>query len=180
MLKMWISAIAAASFAVTAALASDTTFKLVGDSTKVCQLNGDTDWLTGKPTEAQTLTNSGMYAADLGTPVDTGGSKLYFLFGDTWPSYPPPATGVATPNDAVGTSMLTATPTSTTCLDLKVATVGGPPPPTFAPPTVRPQSIRDISTCRRAASMPTRHYTYFSGPIIASSRPNLGRRHPTR
>ena len=138
MIKIWTLAIVITFFAVAPVRASDTTFTLVGESTKVCQLNGDTDWLTGKPTAAQTLTNFGMYAADLATPVDTGGSKLYFLFGDTWPTFPPPALGVATPNDAVGTSTLTMTPTRKTCLDLKVASAGGPPPPAFAPPTVTP------------------------------------------
>jgi hypothetical protein len=81
-----------------------------------------------------------MYAADLGTPVDTGTSKLYFLFGDTWPSLTPPAIGVGPPNDAVGTSTLTKTPTeaSGTCLDLKVATMPSVTPPMVAPPTVTP------------------------------------------
>jgi hypothetical protein len=124
MIKIWTLAIVVTFFAVAPVRASDTTFSLVGESTKVCQLNGETDWLTGKPTAAQTLTNFGMYAADLGTPVDTGGSKLYFLFGDTWPTFPPPAIGVATPNDSVGTSTLTTTPTGKTCLDLKSRLLG--------------------------------------------------------
>jgi hypothetical protein len=137
MFKMWISAIVAASFAVTTARASDTTFTLVDTSTKVCQLNGETDWLSGKPTAAQTLTNFGMYAADLATPVDTGGSTLYFLFGDTWPTLPPPPIGEVTPNDSVGTTKLTTTPTGKTCLDLEVA-IGTSKPPAFASPTVTP------------------------------------------
>jgi hypothetical protein len=138
MIKMWIFAIVATSFVLTSVRASTTTFTLVGESTKVCQLNGETDWASGKPTAAQTQTNFGMAAADLGAPVDTGGSKLYFLFGDTWPILPPPPVGVGPPNDSVGTSTLKTTPSSKTCLDLQVATVPGPPPPAFDPPTVTP------------------------------------------
>jgi hypothetical protein len=88
MIRIWIFAIVATVFALTPVRASDATFTLVGASEKVCQLNGDTDWKTGLPTAAQTATNFGMYAADLGAPVDTGDSTLYFLFGDTWPSFP--------------------------------------------------------------------------------------------
>jgi hypothetical protein len=138
MIKMWIFAIVATSFAQTSVRASNTTFTLVGQSEKVCQLNGDTDWASGKPTAAQTLTNFGMAGADLGAPVDTGGSTLYFLFGDTWPTLPPPGVGVVPPNDSVGTSTLKTTPTSKTCLDLQVATIPSSSPPAFAPPTVMP------------------------------------------
>lgn len=138
MIRIWIFAIVATVFALTPVRASDTTFTLVGTSEKVCQLNGDTDWKTGLPTAAQTATNFGMYAADLGAPVDTGGSTLYFLFGDTWPSFPPPPVGVKPPNDSVGTSTLTTTPGSNTCLDLQIATVPSSTPPTFAPPVVTP------------------------------------------
>jgi hypothetical protein len=130
MIRIWIFAIVATVFALTPVRASDTTFTLVGTSEKVCQLNGDTDWKTGLPTAAQTATNFGMYAADLGAPVDTGGSTLYFLFGDTWPSFPPPPVGVKPPNDSVGTSTLTTTPASNTCLDLQIATVPSSTPPT--------------------------------------------------
>ena len=133
MIKMWIFAIVATSLALTQVRAVTTTFTLVGTSTKVCQLNGETDWASGNPTAAQTLTNFGMAGADLGAPVDTGGSKLYFLFGDTWKSIPPPVIDEVPPDDSVGTSTLKTTPTSGTCLDLKVATVPGSSPPAFAP-----------------------------------------------
>jgi hypothetical protein len=139
MIKMWIFAIVATSLALTQVRAVTTTFTLVGTSTKVCQLNGETDWASGNPTAAQTLTNFGMAGADLGAPVDTGGSKLYFLFGDTWKSIPPPVIDEVPPDDSVGTSTLKTTPTSGTCLDLKVATVPGSSPPAFAPPTVTPK-----------------------------------------
>jgi hypothetical protein len=89
MIKMWIFAIVATSLALTQVHAFTRTFTLVGASTKVCQLNGQTDWESGNPTAAQTLTNFGMASADLGAPIDTGGSKLYFLFGDTFASVPP-------------------------------------------------------------------------------------------
>ena len=148
MIRIWIFAIVATVFGLTAVRASDVTFTLVGASEKICQLNGDTDWKTGSPTAAQTLTKSGMFAADLGTPIDTGdtadtaGSTLYFLFGDTWPSFPPPPVGVKPPNDSVGTSTLTTTPASNTCLgknpDFQIATAPSTTSPTFAPPVVTP------------------------------------------
>ena len=148
MIRIWIFAIVATVFGLTAVRASDATFTLVGASEKICQLNGDTDWKTGSPTAAQTLTKSGMFAADLGTPIDTGdtadtaGSTLYFLFGDTWPSFPPPPVGVKPPNNSVGTSTLTTTPASNTCLgknpDFQIATAPSTTSPTFAPPVVTP------------------------------------------
>jgi hypothetical protein len=141
MIKMWIFAIVATSLALTQVHAFTRTFTLVGASTKVCQLNGQTDWESGNPTAAQTLTNFGMASADLGAPIDTGGSKLYFLFGDTFasvpppPAPPPPPLPEVPPDDSVGTSTLTTTPASGTCLDLKIETVPGP---ATNPPTVTP------------------------------------------
>jgi hypothetical protein len=139
MIKTWVAVIAITCLALTPLRAAPTTFTLVGASTKVCQLNGQIDWESGKATAAQTLANFGMYAADLGAPVDTGGPTLFFLFGDTWPSFPPPPIGVVPPNDSVGTSTLTKTPVSKTCLDLEVATVGGSSPPMYASPIVTPK-----------------------------------------
>ena len=64
---------------------------LVGSSTKVCQLVGETDWATGNPTAARTLSNFGLDAVDLGFPVDSGPpGPLYFLFGDALPPGHPP------------------------------------------------------------------------------------------
>ena len=60
---------------------------IIGTSQKVCQLTGDTDWETGQPTAARTLTNFGLDAVDLGYPVEHDG-KLFFLFGDTRPATP--------------------------------------------------------------------------------------------
>ena len=55
-----------------------------GVTEKVCQLTGDVDWETGKPTAARTLSDFGLDAVDLGYPVELAG-KLILLFGDTWP-----------------------------------------------------------------------------------------------
>ncbi len=139
MMKTGIFAIVAAAVALTAVPVTAqvvTAFTLVGASQKVCQLNGDTDWESNTPTAAQTLTNFGMQAADLGAPVDSGGSTLYFLFGDTWPAdHPPKSVPEVPPDDSVGTSTLTAPPTSTTCLGLQLETSA---PKTLARPTVTP------------------------------------------
>ncbi|HSQ58262.1 MAG TPA: DUF4185 domain-containing protein [Gemmata sp.] len=56
----------------------------VPKSTKrICQLTGDTDRVTGKPTLSRTSTRFGVTATDLGGSFEHKG-KLYFLFGDTW------------------------------------------------------------------------------------------------
>jgi hypothetical protein len=135
MIKVWTFAIVATVIALTP-IGASAQLTLVGASQKVCQLNGDTDWQTGLPTAAQTLTNFGMQAADLGTPVDSGGATLYFLFGDTWPiDHPAGSVSEVPPDDSVGTSTLTTTPTSTACLGLQLATSA---PKTLARPTVTP------------------------------------------
>lgn len=93
----------------------------VGEPEKVCQLTGEIDWVTGRPTAARTLTNYGMDAADLGYPVEHNG-KLVLLFGDTWPSLVG-LTGAASevpPNDAVGESARIQLPNPESCLDMVV------------------------------------------------------------
>jgi uncharacterized protein DUF4185 len=109
------------------------TLSLVGSSTKVCQVIGDKDWATNLPTAAQTLSNFGLDAVDLGFPVDSAPGPLYFLFGDALPVTHPPST--VPPDDALGTTTRTALPDSATCLDLQLATSA---PKTFAHPTVQP------------------------------------------
>jgi hypothetical protein len=140
MLKNRILAIVATAFALTAVRAAGqviTTFALDGTSHKICQLNGENDWESGSPTAAQTLTNYGMIGADLAAPVDTGGSTLYFLFGDTMP-WGHLLGDVVPPDDSVGTSTLTTTPASATCLGLQIATATSSTPVTPQPPTVSP------------------------------------------
>lgn len=63
----------------------------VGTSEKICQLTGETDWETGRPTAAKTLSNFGLDGVDLDFPVETG-KNLILLFGD---SSPPPHGGGA-------------------------------------------------------------------------------------
>jgi Domain of unknown function (DUF4185) len=122
--------IAAAIFSTAARAA---TLSIVGSTTKVCQLIGDTDWASNLPTAAQTLTNFGLDAVDLGFPVDSGGGPLYFLFGDALPVTHPPST--VPPDDALGLTTRTAEPDSKTCLDLALVTSA---PKIFAHPTVEP------------------------------------------
>jgi hypothetical protein len=50
---------------------------------KVCQLTGDFDRQTCKPTLNRTASRVGVAATDLGSSFEHDG-RLYFLFGDTW------------------------------------------------------------------------------------------------
>ncbi len=112
---------------------------LVGQSAKICQLDGETDWASGKPTAAQTLTNAGMQGGDLGYPVEHKG-KLLFFFGDSWPPmHPGGAAGEIPPDDAIGITTRTQTPDASECVGMKVRTSK---PKTFARVTVTgPQTI---------------------------------------
>ncbi len=101
----------------------------VGEPHRVCQLTGDVDWESGKPTPGRTLTRYGLDAVDLGYPVEHNG-KLIFLFGDSWP----PTHGVGplaewTPDDSVGVTTRTEPPNAEACLDMTVhsRTVAGKP-----------------------------------------------------
>jgi len=96
--------------------------RVIGETAKVCQLTGEQDWESGRPTAARTFSRFGLDAADLGYPVEHDG-RLILLFGDSWP--PPhdggPA-GEVGPDDAVGTTARTAPPTPDDgrCLELEV------------------------------------------------------------
>jgi len=50
--------------------------KQIGPSEKICQLTGDIDWETGRPTASRTLTNFGLQATDLGYPVEHDGNSI--------------------------------------------------------------------------------------------------------
>ena len=107
-----------------------------GGSDKVCQLTGDVDWETGRPTAARTLANFGLDAVDLGFPVEHAG-KLLLLFGDSWPPHHPggPA-GELPPDDAVGVVLRQAPPDDDgKCLELRINEKSGPAP-IFAPATI--------------------------------------------
>jgi hypothetical protein len=92
----------------------------IGVSEKVCQLTGDVDWGTGRPTAARTFANAGLDATDLGYPVEHAG-KLFLLFGDSWPpdhGHLPPD---VPPDDAVGVTIRKDPPGSDgKCLELEV------------------------------------------------------------
>lgn len=110
---------------------------LVGSSTKVCQLVGETDWLTHLPTAAKTHSNFGLDAVDLGFPVESGPpGRLYFLFGDAFPNgHALTAIPSSPPDDAIGFTSRTAAPDPATCLDLDLVTSA---PKVFAHPIVQP------------------------------------------
>jgi hypothetical protein len=117
--------------------ANAATLSLVGSSTKVCQLVGETDWLTHLPTAAKTATNFGLDSVDLGFPVDGGApNPLYLLFGDAFPNgHTATAIATAPPDDALGFTNRTAVPDATSCLNLQFVTSA---PHVFAHPTVQP------------------------------------------
>src|SRR6516225_1719873 len=82
----------------------------VGPPEKICQLTGEVDWETGKPTAAKTLSSFGLDAVDLGYPVETG-KKLILLFGDTRPSgHGGGQQSEIPPDDAVGEVVRTDAP----------------------------------------------------------------------
>jgi hypothetical protein len=97
------------------------TLSLVGSSTKVCQLTGQTDWDTGLPTDAQTQTNYGLQGIDLGFPVESDTGELYLMFGDAVPPNHPPASPASVPpDDGFGKTNRTTAPDSKTCIDMKM------------------------------------------------------------
>jgi len=108
----------------------------VGNSEKICQLTGDTDWETGQPTAAVTLRNFGLDAVDLGYPVEHAG-KLILLFGDSWPArHPAGPAGEVPPDDAVGVIIRREPPSNDgKCLEMQVHQKPGPIK-MFAPATV--------------------------------------------
>jgi hypothetical protein len=83
-LSLILSALAAAIGILSATAAEPDQLVLVPNSTKkVCQLTGDLDRASGKPTLSQTGKRFGVEATDLGSSFEHK-EKLYFLFGDTW------------------------------------------------------------------------------------------------
>ena len=71
---------------------------------KICQLTGERDYQTGRPAFNSTETRYKLFGTDLGTPFEHDG-KLWFLFGDTWPTPAPGALpGKVTDSDAVAWS----------------------------------------------------------------------------
>ncbi len=161
----------------------------IGGSDKVCQLTGDVDWETGRPTAARTLANFGLDAVDLGFPVEHAG-KLLLLFGDSWPPHHPggPA-GELPPDDAVGVVLRQAPPDDDgKCLELRINEKPGPAP-IFAPATiVGPTPVKQgFFNVPPGASAPWAVSMDFSGPITARrpltwsrrSRHRCGARRPT-
>ncbi|HEY6968562.1 MAG TPA: DUF4185 domain-containing protein [Candidatus Angelobacter sp.] len=92
--------------------------QLVGESSKVCQLTGETDWKSGQPTEARTKTNGGLTNVDLGYPLEHAG-KLIFLFGDSWPpDHPKGSAPEVPPDDGVGSTKFPGPPSAKECLKM--------------------------------------------------------------
>ncbi len=100
--------------------------RVVAATEKVCQLTGELDWETGRPTAARTRSSFGLDAADLGYPVEHRG-KLLLLYGDSCPpGHGGGAAGELPPDDAVGVSARREPPRAQDgrCLDLAVHHAG--------------------------------------------------------
>jgi len=84
--------IAKKNLKLTAQLGAAQIGRLLGTQ-KVCQLTGDWDSERGKPTASQTAFRFGVRGTDLGSSFEyddgKNGNRIYFLFGDTWPSFDP-------------------------------------------------------------------------------------------
>ena len=123
-------------FLCSATTAGAGALTVIGASSRVCQLTGQTDWLTGQPTNAQTHANYGLDGVDLGFPVESESGQLLFLFGDTTPNNHPANTPpTLPPDDAVGYTTRAIAPDSSTCLDMKMFSPG---PQMLTHPTVTP------------------------------------------
>jgi len=117
-----LTAVLAAALALPA---SASTLTLLGQSKKVCQLTGQTDWFSGHPTNALTTSRYGLIGIDLGFPVEGEKDQLYFLFGDANPNnHPPGAYPTVPPDDGLGVTMRTAEPNAADCLDLNFFSPG--------------------------------------------------------
>jgi hypothetical protein len=101
--------------------------QVIGGVEKVCQLTGETDWQTGRPTAAKTWSNFGLDATDLGYPVEHSG-KLILMFGDSRPPRrPAEAIEDAFPGDAVGVVARREAPSDDgKCLELQIHDEPGP------------------------------------------------------
>jgi len=56
---------------------------VAGSTKRVCQLTGDLDRTSGRPTLSRTGKRFGIFGTDLGSSFEHDG-RLFFLFGDTW------------------------------------------------------------------------------------------------
>jgi hypothetical protein len=151
---------AAAAVLVLVVPAEAETLSVVGASTKICQLTGQTDWLTGQPTDALTQSRYGLTGIDLGFPVESDSGTLYFLFGDAVPNGHPPGSNPAVPpDDGLGKTTRTSPPDGTTCIDLRFVGSGGSP---LGHPTVMP-AIRQgsFNVPTGGVSVDQRIYAFF-------------------
>jgi hypothetical protein len=134
--KTALAALIGLAAALFAAPAFAATLSLVGHTEKVCQATGETDWLTGQPTNAKTASRYGLLGVDLGFPIETDKGRLIFLFGDAWPNNHPPNTPlVVPPDDVEAYTFRTAPPDKTDCLDMNLFSVG---PLSYMHPLVTP------------------------------------------
>lgn len=75
--------IAALDVPTAAEPAGDRLVFVAGSTKRVCQLTGDLDRTSGRPTLSRIGKRFGIFGTDLGSSFEHDG-RLFFLFGDTW------------------------------------------------------------------------------------------------
>lgn len=112
---------------------------------KVCQLTGETDWVTGRETTARSRSAFGFIGTDLGYPVEHNG-RMALFFGDSRIEPNRHAAQIGPlesgpPDDAIGWVSTRSPPTRERCLDLTInhleSNVRAPASPTVVSPGIK-------------------------------------------
>jgi hypothetical protein len=145
----------------------------------VCQLTGDTDWLTGVSTTSKSATIYGFLGSDLGYPVEHG-DRLALFFGDSrfnrleTPPKPGDRPESFRADDAIGWVTTRTPPTPTRCLDLMINHELNKPqnsPPVAVSPVVGPPFIKQGLFNVPSGGVSTGGSLYgFFGQIIARTK----------
>lgn len=93
-----------------------------GATSRICQLTGDRDALTGAPTKNRTFSRQRVFGTDLGYPVEHRG-RLFLMFGDTWTGLRPDGEGEFPPGHDDSLAVLSGDDPDD-CLDLTFVSAG--------------------------------------------------------
>jgi hypothetical protein len=117
-----------------------------GGTSKICQLTGDTDRETGRPTLNRTGSRYGVFGTDLGFSFPFG-DRLFFLFGDTVGVHAGDSIAYSSDNDPED------------CLELKFVTG---PDGRYLPPKVPGVSLGPFEVPTGAFGAGEKMYVFFS------------------